>query len=276
MPALNKKSGHPPTRSLPRLRTQNYNTGRRDEVVPARADDLDRRAKFASAVSRGRIALGQEDDRRRSRAPGSPVEPAARARARRRPVDHHARASGRRGTLARRHHPLLQAHDTAAARLFRPRRHIVVEREGRGAFFVRVGEHADVVEPVIGDEVAQLVDVRVGFAGEADDERRPQRDARDRARGFGRGAGRSLARARAASSASSTASAACCSGRSMYLQTLSQSAIASSVVVVDGRRIEVEQPDPLEAVDRVQLAQAAGRARRARRDRCRRRSCPAR
>ena len=44
----------------------------------------------------------------------------------------------------------------------------------------------------------------------------------------------------------------------MYLQTLSHSAIAASVVVVDRRRVEVEQADPLEAVDRVQLAQQAG------------------
>ena len=41
----------------------------------------------------------------------------------------------------------------------------------------------------------------------------------------------------------------------MYLQTFSHSAIAASVSSSIVVGIEVEQPDPLEAVDRVQLAQ---------------------
>ncbi len=44
---------------------------------------------------------------------------------------------------------------------------------------MRIGEHADVVERVIGDERGQLVDVRVGLAGEADDEGGAEGDAGD-------------------------------------------------------------------------------------------------
>ena len=52
-----------------------------------------------------------------------------------------------------------------------------------------------------------------------------------------------------------TSSDACCSGRSMYLTTLSHSGHRVEDVVGDGRRIEIEQPDPVDAVNRVQLAQ---------------------
>ena len=72
----------------------------------------------------------------------------------------------------------------------------------RGAFLVRVGEHADVVERVVADELAQLVDVRVGLAREADDERGAERDAGHARRGSASSsASYCLPRARAASSA---------------------------------------------------------------------------
>ena len=52
----------------------------------------------------------------------------------------------------------------------------------------------------------------------------------------------------------STASEACCSGRSMYLQTFVAVGHRRQRVLVDRRGVEVEQPDPLQAVDGVQLA----------------------
>ena len=53
----------------------------------------------------------------------------------------------------------------------------------------------------------------------------------------------------------STGFDACCSGRSMYLQTLLALGHGRERLVVDGRRIQVEQANPLESVDRVQRAQ---------------------
>ena len=44
---------------------------------------------------------------------------------------------------------------------------------------MRIGEDADVIEGVIGDERAQLVDVGLGLAGETDDEGGAEGDAGD-------------------------------------------------------------------------------------------------
>ena len=49
--------------------------------------------------------------------------------------------------------------------------------EGAGAFLVRVGEDADVVELGVVDEGLELGEVLVRLAREADDEGRPQCDA---------------------------------------------------------------------------------------------------
>ena len=46
------------------------------------------------------------------------------------------------------------------------------------ALFAGVGEHADVVEQALFHEIAQLVEVVFGFAGESCDERGTQRGAR--------------------------------------------------------------------------------------------------
>ena len=135
-----------------------------------------------------------------------------------------------RRPLPRADQPLLQAHHAVPPRPSSPPAGTSsCQREGRRAFFVRIGEHADVVEPVIGDEAAQLIDVCLGLAGKADDERRPEGDARDLARGSGRAARRTSARVPGRFIRFSTGSDACCSGRSMYLQTLSHSAMAASV-----------------------------------------------
>src|SRR5207247_7056913 len=80
-------------------------------------------------------------------------------------------------SLAARDQPLLQRHYALAPAPFRFRRNAVGELIRRGAVFVRIGEHADLVEGVVLDEGAQLVDVTIGLAREPDDERRAQRDA---------------------------------------------------------------------------------------------------
>ena len=79
---------------------------------------------------------------------------------------------------------------------------------------MRVGEHADVIEGVVADEAAQLVDVGLGLAGEADDEGGPERDAghpladpREQRVAARRVPGRFIRL--------STAFDACCNGRSM-------------------------------------------------------------
>ncbi len=62
-------------------------------------------------------------------------------------------------------------------RRFTACRHVVLQCRGCRALLVRVREHADVVELDRPDEIHELVDVRLGLAGEPDDERRAQRDA---------------------------------------------------------------------------------------------------
>ena len=81
---------------------------------------------------------------------------------------------------------------------------------------------------LVADELAQLLDVRVGLAREADDEGRAERDAGNAVADaveqrvvVWRVPGRFIR--------FSTGFDACCSGRSMYLQTFSHSAIAASV-----------------------------------------------
>jgi len=51
------------------------------------------------------------------------------------------------GPLSSLHHALLESHDTSPTAALDGGRHVVLERMGRRAFFVRVGEDADVVEP---------------------------------------------------------------------------------------------------------------------------------
>jgi len=131
--------------------------------------------------------------------------------------------------------PLLEAHQRAAPPPLHPCGHVVGPRVGAGALLVRIREHAEVVEPDVLDERLERFELLGGLAGEPDDERGPEGDSGDprpdpvqEAPVGGAGSGRFI-RFR-------TPGAACCSGRSMYLQTLSLSAIASSMpsVIVVG------------------------------------------
>ena len=178
-----KKWAHAHFGPSPRLRTQNYSTAMpvpglqpnsssravdrrpRDQIVVPRADDLDL-GKIAGAESR-RVAFGQVDRGvdvgRLGRQPGL----AAPARGRptgRRPRSRDPLADP--AALPPADQPLLQPHHAAAARRFDPRRHVVVERVGRRALLVRIGEDADMVEPRGRRRIAELVDVRVGLARE--------------------------------------------------------------------------------------------------------------
>jgi hypothetical protein len=66
---------------------------------------------------------------------------------------------------------LLQREQLALAGLLDLVGHLLAEGGGGGAVLLVVGEHAHVVELLLLDEVAQLAEVGVGLAGEADDER---------------------------------------------------------------------------------------------------------
>ena len=57
---------------------------------------------------------------------------------------------------------------------------MAVEPRRRRARLVRVREDADALEARRLDELAQLLELGLGFAREAGDERRPQHQARDR------------------------------------------------------------------------------------------------
>ena len=57
---------------------------------------------------------------------------------------------------------------------------LAVEREALRVVHVGVAEDAHPVELGRTNEAAQLLEVRLRLTGEADDERRPQGDARDR------------------------------------------------------------------------------------------------
>ena len=86
---------------------------------------------------------------------------------RRRPVDEHPGPLADPVAVAPANQPLLEPHHAIAPPFLHSRRHVVREVIGRCAFFVRVGEDAHVVERMVVHERAQLVDVSVGFAGEA-------------------------------------------------------------------------------------------------------------
>ena len=74
---------------------------------------------------------------------------------------------------------LLQRHRAVPAGLLHLGGNLVGHLGGARAFFLRVAEDAEALELRLADEVAQFVDVGLGFAGEADDEGRAQRDAGD-------------------------------------------------------------------------------------------------
>ena len=81
----------------------------------------------------------------------------------------------------------------------------------------RVGEDAEPARTVLpATKSHQLLELRLRLAGEADDERRPQRQVRDRAAQLAEQLLGVLRGARAAASACSTRSLMCCSGMSRY------------------------------------------------------------
>jgi len=71
-----------------------------------------------------------------------------------------------------------------------------------------------------------------------------------------------------------TPGAACWQRESTYLQTLSLSRHRVQHVVGDGGGVEVQQADPLEAVDAIQVAEEPGRARPVRTRSTPKTSCP--
>ena len=74
---------------------------------------------------------------------------------------------------------LLEAHELAAAGFDGALGDLGVEVEGLGAFFVGVAEDAEPVDLGGLDEGAELFEVGVGFAGEADDEAGAEDEAGD-------------------------------------------------------------------------------------------------
>ena len=54
---------------------------------------------------------------------------------------------------------------------------LVLHLRAARAFLLRIAENAEPLEFRFADELAEFVDVRLGFAGKADDERRAHRDA---------------------------------------------------------------------------------------------------
>lgn len=68
---------------------------------------------------------------------------------------------------------LLQLHDRVAPLLGDFRRHRIGQRGALGARLVGIGKDADVVELHLGDEIVEPLECRFGFAGMADDQRRP-------------------------------------------------------------------------------------------------------
>ena len=79
-----------------------------------------------------------------------------------------------------RHYLLLTRHEGISSPALHRRRHIVGEAERPRAFLVRIREDAEMVESGIGDETLELGEIGIGLAGEADDERGPEGDVRDR------------------------------------------------------------------------------------------------
>ena len=151
------------------------------------------------------------------------------------PVDQHRDVVADPCLLGARDDLLLPRHQRVPTPALDRGRHVVGQPEGARPFFVRVGEHADVVEPGVGDEPFQLGEIRVRLARKTDDEGRAQCDAWNALRGSGRAACRRSARLPGRRMRLRTSADACCSGRSMYRHTFSHSAIASrtsSVIVV--------------------------------------------
>src|SRR4029079_14505361 len=148
---------------------------RSQEVITARADDAGG-YDLTCAVLRW-IAVGEIDDRVDIRGLAFQFALPHQLMLGRRTVYEDRHVGPDPGRLAGGHDPLLQLHDAVAPPALDRGVDIVGDRMRPGAFFVRVGEHADVVEAGVADEAFQLGEFRLGLAGEADDEGRPQCDA---------------------------------------------------------------------------------------------------
>ena len=174
-PPKTQKVGTSPLRSYPvvlelliLLPPRGSGQRTRQQVVVAGPDDLgvDERARRGSALGSQSVRNDQGVDVRRLPGAAGPCRtsscsadgPSTSSR----DLARRSAPSGRPGRCA------------SAAAIRRSRRcrftaggHVVVEVAGRGALLVRVGEHADVVEPDGLDEAGQLVDVGLGFARES-------------------------------------------------------------------------------------------------------------
>jgi len=71
----------------------------------------------------------------------------------------------------------LDRHDLAPAARDGLLGNLARHRKGRGAFFVRVLKAAEVLEALLPHEVLEQVEIRLGFSGQTDDERRAQGEA---------------------------------------------------------------------------------------------------
>ena len=119
---------------------------------------------------------------------------------------------------------------------------------------MRVGEHADVFERLRTDEVAELIDVWSGLARKPDYERRPERDARH--------AGTNPVQQRVVLLPRAGPLHAPEDGVGGMLERQID-VLADAVAlrhrgqrfIADRRRIEVEQANPFDAVDRIQIAE---------------------
>ena len=106
-------------------------------------------------------------------------------------------------------------------------------------------------------KLRELGEIRLCFSGEADDQRRAQRDTRHALADTGEQPVVGLAVARPAHALQDV-------GRGMLQRQVDVAADLLTLrhrlehVVGDGRRIEIEQTNPVESVDRVQLAQQPG------------------
>ena len=85
------------------------------------------------------------------------------------------RAAAHEAPVEREGDLLLRGHDAVAALVLDLLGQVVGQPRGRRVGLERVGEDAQPLEPRRPDEGEQLLELRLGLAGEADDERRPQR-----------------------------------------------------------------------------------------------------
>ena len=100
-------------------------------------------------------------------------------------------------------------------------------RRGR-ALLLRVGEDAQPLEALLAHEAEQVLEVLLGLAGQPDDERGAQGDARARGRGASASSARRNFTSRPRFMERSSRSDECCSGMSTYFAILGSRAMTST------------------------------------------------